>query len=173
MTGDVPCKCASGTAGAAPKPDVMVDVATLTGACVVALGEHAAGLFSNNAELADGLVACGKRCAEVYHPMPIYDGHRDELKCAQADLNSIGSSRWGGSCTAAAFLEHFVEKGVAWAHLDVAGPAMTSVRRASSLSSPSSLLLCACIIFLFDPIFVFTFGSMVLSFSHCLDSKCV
>jgi len=117
---------ASALRAAAPPPDVLIDVATLTGACVVALGEHTAGLFANDEALAADLVACGSVCSERLHPLPITPDHRDALKCEQADTNSIGG-KVAGACTAAAFLEKFVAPGVKWAHLDIAGPAMCNV----------------------------------------------
>lgn len=94
----------------------VVDVATLTGACVVALGEYAAGAFTNSVnnagdgkdDLRAALIAAGNTYGECLHPMPIYDGHREELVDVQADVNSTGASRYGGACTAAAFLEKFI-----------------------------------------------------------------
>eukprot|EP00036_Acanthoecidae_sp_10tr_P010245 CAMPEP_0182924052 /NCGR_PEP_ID=MMETSP0105_2-20130417/5816_1 /TAXON_ID=81532 ORGANISM="Acanthoeca-like sp., Strain 10tr" /NCGR_SAMPLE_ID=MMETSP0105_2 /ASSEMBLY_ACC=CAM_ASM_000205 /LENGTH=562 /DNA_ID=CAMNT_0025061807 /DNA_START=132 /DNA_END=1820 /DNA_ORIENTATION=- len=110
----------------------VVDLATLTGACVVALGEYAAGLFSNpeGAELAAALVASGSRNGEVLHPLPILPGHHKEIaEHDHADVCSTGASRYGGACTAAAFLERFVDEGTPWAHIDIAGPAMTCAER--------------------------------------------
>jgi len=115
-------------------PDVwaVVDVATLTGACVVALGEYAAGVFANDAgkALAANVAAAGAGVGEVLHPLPILPGHRKEIsENDHADLCSTGATRWGGACTAAAFLERFVDEGTPWAHLDIAGPAMASAER--------------------------------------------
>lgn len=109
-----------GAAAVASRPDVLIDVATLTGACVVALGEHTAGLFVNDDDLANDLQAAGATCSERLHPMPITPDHREALKCEQADTNSIGG-KVAGACTAAAFLEKFVVEGVKWAHIDIAG----------------------------------------------------
>jgi leucyl aminopeptidase len=116
---------------AAHSPSVIVDAATLTGACVVALGEFAAGMFANDDALALRLRDAGAAVGERLHAMPIYPEHRAELTCDIADLSSTGKGRWGGACTAAAFLEHFVDDGVVWAHLDIAGPAMTGEARGS------------------------------------------
>lgn len=102
----------------------LVDVATLTGACVVALGQDVAGLFSNTDTLAESLARHGARVGEPVWRLPVLDGHREALKGTASDLRSTGSAKGGGACTAAAFLEHFVEDGVQWAHLDIAGPGM-------------------------------------------------
>ena len=110
----------------------MVDVATLTGACVVALGEYAAGAFANGEKEEQGkaleaaLARAAATSAERIWPMPIFPEHTKELKGTYADLRSIGKGREGGACTAAAFLQEFVHDGVGWCHIDVAGPAMTS-----------------------------------------------
>jgi len=120
-------------------PHTIVDAATLTGACIVALGEYAAGLFSNNAALRDGLIAAGAARFERLWPLPIFPEHSEEIKAAaMADLQSTGAGRYGGSCTAAAFLQNFVGGAPgapagaptpAWAHLDIAGPGMYSKAR--------------------------------------------
>lgn len=111
------------------KPHTVIDLATLTGACVGALGEYIAGLFSNDDALAASLCAAGNAVHERCWRLPILDEHRSELKCDEADLNSMGG-KYGGAITAAAFLEHFVHPGVRWAHIDIAGPAMASTSRA-------------------------------------------
>jgi leucyl aminopeptidase len=110
------------------KPHTIIDLATLTGACIIALGEYAAGLFSNNGALREGLATASAARFERLWPMPIFPEHREEIKAAaMADLQSTGAGRYGGSCTAAAFLENFIGTATAtpaWAHLDIAGPAM-------------------------------------------------
>jgi leucyl aminopeptidase len=123
-------------------PHTVIDLATLTGACVVALGEYAAGLFGNNGALRGALVAAGEARGERLWPMPIFPEHREEIRgAATADLQSTGGGRMGGACTAAAFLEFFIgaqpPRGgaappptPAWAHLDIAGPGMYSRRAA-------------------------------------------
>ncbi|EGD82997.1 hypothetical protein PTSG_03633 [Salpingoeca rosetta] len=104
------------------KPTTVVDVATLTGACVVALGPYGAGLFTNNDDLQSSLVTAGSSVFERVWPLPIFPEHREELKGAFADINSTGTSRYGGASTAAAFLESFIQDSVHWAHVDIAGP---------------------------------------------------
>lgn len=104
------------------KPNVMINIATLTGACVVALGPKTAGIFSNNDDLAEQLIRCGDEVGESYWRMPLTKSLRDGLKTSTADIKNCGD-RWGGAITAALFLEEFVNEGVHWSHLDIAGPA--------------------------------------------------
>ncbi|CAI5711317.1 hypothetical protein KXD40_001522 [Peronospora effusa] len=104
------------------KPKKIIDVATLTGACVVALGEHCAGLFSNSDDLAEKLQETGTKCHERCWRLPILFEHTAALKSSQSDSRSTGRGRYGGASTAAAFLQQFVYEGVDWAHLDIAGP---------------------------------------------------
>ena len=104
------------------KPKTVIDVATLTGACMVALGEHCAGLFSNSDDLATKLQETGVECHERCWRLPILPEHTAALKGSQSDSRSTGRGRYGGASTAAAFLQQFVYKGVDWAHLDIAGP---------------------------------------------------
>ena len=101
------------------KCDTVIDVATLTGACMVALGVHKAGLMSNDEKLSRQLQAAAEQSGEDVWAMPSGDEYAEEMKSKIADLKNIGS-RWGGACTAAAFLRQFVGK-VKWAHLDIAG----------------------------------------------------
>lgn len=103
------------------KPAVMIDLATLTGACVVALGHEASGLMGNNQRLADALKESGERCGERLWQLPLWDEYGEVMKSDIADLKNAGS-RDGGSITAAWFLKQFVGK-TAWAHLDIAGTA--------------------------------------------------
>ena len=102
----------------------MIDLATLTGAVKVALGNETAGLFSNNDTFSSDLLDSSKRTFEPLWRLPITKEHRDTMKGAHSDLNNKGKTPYGGSSQAAAFLERFVEKNVEWAHLDIAGPAM-------------------------------------------------
>ncbi|TDH73136.1 uncharacterized protein CCR75_008443 [Bremia lactucae] len=104
------------------KPKTVIDVATLTGACMVALGQHCAGLFSNSDDLADKLTEVGTECHERCWRLPIHPEHTAALKGSQSDSRSTGRTRYGGASTAAAFLQQFVYEGVDWAHLDIAGP---------------------------------------------------
>ena len=109
------------TLAAALQPDAIIDVATLTGACMVALGVDVAGVFSNDQRLADDLVAIGRAQGEPLWQLPLVPEYRDDLKSAVADLKNIGGGN-AGSITGALFLQEFVD-GRPWAHLDIAGPA--------------------------------------------------
>ena len=107
--------------------DCMVDICTLTGAICVGLGQYTAGLFGNNERLVDELVESGKRTHERCWHMPIEEEHEQEILDSKvADLRNMGEGRDGGACTAAAFLKQFVKDNLPWAHLDIAGTAMTS-----------------------------------------------
>jgi leucyl aminopeptidase len=103
------------------EPDVIIDLATLTGACVVALGQQIAGLFSNNQELAEALLLSSKETGEPLWRLPLVREYRDDIKSSVADIKNTGSGN-AGAIAAALFLEEFVG-GVPWAHLDIAGPA--------------------------------------------------
>jgi leucyl aminopeptidase len=104
------------------KPRFMVDLATLTGAIIVALGHENAGLFANNDELADRLIEAGKHTGETVWRMPLADAYDKQINCDIADMKNLGNGRAGGSITAAQFLQRFVNK-TPWAHLDIAGMA--------------------------------------------------
>jgi leucyl aminopeptidase len=104
------------------KPDFIVDIATLTGACQLALGRHFAGLMGHSGELSDVLVQAGGETFERVWPLPLVEEHRKAMEGTVADLKNLGP-REGGAMTAAAFLSHFVPDEVAWAHLDIAGTA--------------------------------------------------
>ncbi|MBP8911452.1 MAG: leucyl aminopeptidase [Phycisphaerae bacterium] len=101
------------------KCDVVVDIATLTGACMVALGTYKAGLMGNDDELIAEIRKAAEDSGESVWPLPCDDEYADEIKSKIADLKNSGS-RWGGACTAAAFLRQFVGQ-TKWAHLDIAG----------------------------------------------------
>jgi leucyl aminopeptidase len=105
------------------EPDTVIDVATLTGACVVALGNIATGLFSNKDSLARDLLDAGNESNDRAWHMPLWDDYQELLKSSFADMGNIGG-RWGGAITAACFLSRFTKK-FEWAHLDVAGTAWT------------------------------------------------
>lgn len=107
------------------KPDVIIDLATLTGACVVALGEFAAGLFTKDEKLADALYNSGLKTYDRVWRLPMWDDYNDLIKSDVADVKNVGG-RWGGAITAAKFLEKFVDKDISWAHLDIAGPAIAN-----------------------------------------------
>ena len=104
------------------KPDYIVDLATLTGACMVALGEEIAGLFVNHEGLRSKLKTAVDSAGELVWELPLVKEYKDALKSDFADLRNIGKTRYGGAITAALFLEEFVDK-LPWAHLDIAGPA--------------------------------------------------
>ena len=105
-------------------PDVIVDIATLTGAQLVALGGRTAGLMGNDDALKDRIVAASKATGEVVWPMPMPEELRRNLESSVADIANVptNGSRDGGMLTAAHFLQEFVPKGTPWAHLDIAGP---------------------------------------------------
>ncbi|MGA1265197.1 MAG: leucyl aminopeptidase [Prochlorothrix sp.] len=103
--------------------DAMVDLATLTGACVVALGGSIAGLWSPNDELAEGLLAASRQSGEKLWRMPLEPPYFESMKSVVADMKNTGA-RAGGAISAALFLQQYVEK-TPWAHLDVAGPVWT------------------------------------------------
>lgn len=104
------------------KPDQLVDLATLTGACVVALGEEVAGIMSNDRALARSILNSAKSAGEKLWELPLPDCYRSQVKSDVADLRNIATNRWGGSLTAGLFLQEFVGT-TPWAHLDIAGPA--------------------------------------------------
>ncbi len=110
-------------------PSYIIDLATLTGACVVALGHEASGLWSNDDELLANIKAAGEHCGEIAWPMPLFKAFEKEMTDSKiADVRNLGAGRWGGSNTAAAFLKQFIpdrDNGdkIPWAHLDIAGTA--------------------------------------------------
>ncbi|MBI3818569.1 MAG: leucyl aminopeptidase [Planctomycetes bacterium] len=105
------------------KPDIIIDLATLTGAIVVALGHEMTGVFANDETLQKELVDAGNEAGERCWPMPLWDAHREQMKSEIADLKNINSPKDGGGAIAgAAFLAHFIKK-AKWAHMDIAGTA--------------------------------------------------
>jgi leucyl aminopeptidase len=109
-------------------PDVVIDLATLTGACVVALGNRIAGLFSNDDGLAEQLSTAADRAGERFWRMPLPPDYKELIESPVADVKNTGG-RQGGAITAALFLKEFVSEGTPWAHLDIAGPAFTTEDR--------------------------------------------
>ncbi len=109
------------------KVDVIVDIATLTGACLVALGESKAGLFSNDEALVKTLEASSANVGEELWRLPCEKEYLEDMKSEIADLRNIGKTRWGSSSSAAAFLGAFAD-GCRWAHLDIAGPGMRDTK---------------------------------------------
>lgn len=120
-------------------PDVVIDIATLTGACVIALGSHYSGLFSNDDDLSAALKTAGERAEDRAWPMPIGDEYTEQLKSNFADLANVGG-REGGAITAACFLSKFAE-GLRWAHLDIAGAAYAGGANKGSTGRPVPLLV--------------------------------
>lgn len=113
-------------------PEFIIDLATLTGAVVIALGHEATGMWCNDDDLAGRIRESGDSCGELIWPMPLLPAFEKEMKDSKiADLRNLGGTRWGGSNTAAAYLKQFVgttgegddEKQIPWAHLDIAGTA--------------------------------------------------
>ena len=120
------------------KPDVIIDVATLTGACVIALGAHASGLFSNHQPLADALLAAGEHAGDRAWQMPLWEEYAEQLKSNFADVANIGG-REAGAVTAASFLAKFASA-QRWAHLDIAGTAWRSGKKKGATGRPVGLL---------------------------------
>lgn len=104
------------------KPDAIVDLATLTGACMVALGQDVAALMSVDAKLTAKLLEASKRTGEALWELPLVAEYAEQVKSRHADLKNITGTRYGGAITAGLFLKEFVPEGLPWAHLDIAGP---------------------------------------------------
>jgi leucyl aminopeptidase len=107
------------------KPDAIIDFATLTGACVVALGQVAAGLFTTNDQLAERLYVSGMKSYDRLWRLPMWDDYSKLIESKVADVHNTGP-RWAGAITAAKFLENFVDDNIPWAHIDIAGTATSS-----------------------------------------------
>jgi leucyl aminopeptidase len=103
-------------------PAKIIDLATLTGACVVALGNDVAGLMTNNQPWADAVKSAADACGEPLWQLPMFPEYGEQIRSEVADIKNVGDGRWGGAITAAKFLEEFVA-GKPWVHLDIAGPA--------------------------------------------------
>ncbi|MEE2962370.1 MAG: leucyl aminopeptidase [Myxococcota bacterium] len=119
------------------KPRYIVDLATLTGACMVALGPHTVGLFSNDDDLANSLLNSSDGAGEHFWRLPLTERLREQLKSDVADMKNTGE-RFGGAITAALFLKEFVGDN-AWAHLDIAGAAMTTSESGASTKGGSGV----------------------------------
>lgn len=119
-------------------PDVVIDMATLTGACVVALGQEATALMSNSDKLSEEILAAGTSTGDRAWPMPIWDEYQSGLDSNFADIANIGG-RWGGAITAACFLSRFT-KDYQWAHMDIAGTAWYQGKNKGSTGRPIPLL---------------------------------
>jgi leucyl aminopeptidase len=110
------------------EPAAMIDVATLTGACMVALGNPTAGLFGPDGPVVDGLLAAARASGEEVWRLPMTESLKEQLESDRADLKNTGE-RWGGAISAAHFL-HVFAKDTPWAHLDIAGPSHSGKERA-------------------------------------------
>ena len=119
-------------------PDVIIDIATLTGACVVALGKHASGLLGNHNPLTHDLLNAGKYTGDRAWEMPLWDEYQEQLNSNFADMANIGG-RDAGTITAACFLSQFTKK-FHWAHLDIAGVAWKSGKEKGSTGRPVPML---------------------------------
>jgi leucyl aminopeptidase len=108
------------------KPRFMVDLATLTGAIIVALGHEYAGMFSNNDELANRIAGAGRATGELVWRMPLAKEYDKLIDSKFADMKNTGGGRWAGAITAAQFIKRFVDDKMPWAHLDIAGTGMDS-----------------------------------------------
>jgi leucyl aminopeptidase len=131
--------CDALTYAARFEPEAIIDVATLTGACVIALGHVATGLFSNDDELAEEVREAADEAWDRVWRMPLWEDYQEQLRSNFADFANIGG-RPGGSITAACFLARFA-RGMRWAHLDIAGTAWKSGREKGSTARPVPLLV--------------------------------
>ena len=118
------------------KVDEVIDIATLTGACSVALGQIAAGIMGNNQELIDKLISSADKGGERFWQLPLYDEHKDDIKSDIADMKNAGS-RYAGASTAGIFLKEFVSE-TKWAHIDIAGPAVLDKEYKELSKGPSA-----------------------------------
>jgi leucyl aminopeptidase len=120
------------------KPEVVIDVATLTGACVVALGAQASGLFTNDPALGEALLAAGRYSGDRAWELPLWEDYQEQLKSNFADMANVGG-REAGAITAACFLSRFA-RDYRWAHLDIAGTAWRSGEKKGATGRPVTLL---------------------------------
>jgi leucyl aminopeptidase len=120
-------------------PSAVIDIATLTGACIVALGRHPSGLLGNNKKLIDDLLQAGERSGDRVWQLPLWPEYRKQLKSNFADLANIGGPE-AGTITAACFLSYFTEA-FPWAHLDIAGTAWKTGKEKGATGRPVRLLM--------------------------------
>ena len=120
-------------------PAAIIDIATLTGACIIALGHHATGLYSNQEIFAEELLAAGKSIGDKAWHMPLWDEFQKQIESPFADIANVGG-RDGGSVTAACFLSRFVDPKTPWIHLDIAGTAWKSGASKGATGRPVALL---------------------------------
>jgi len=119
-------------------PEVVIDMATLTGACIVALGRVPSGLFGNDDALCNDLLAASETACDLLWRMPVWDEYQEQIKSNFADLANIGGPD-GGSITAACFLSKFAEE-YRWAHIDIAGTAWRTGANKGASGRPVPLL---------------------------------
>jgi leucyl aminopeptidase len=121
------------------EPDVVIDIATLTGACVIALGSHASGLLSNHDPLAEELLRAGQHSGDRAWRLPLWDDYQKQLDSNFADMANVGG-REAGTITAACFLARYT-KAYRWAHLDIAGTAWHSGKAKGASGRPVPMLM--------------------------------
>jgi leucyl aminopeptidase len=121
------------------KPDAVIDIATLTGACIVALGAHPAGVMGNHNPLVQDLIKAGKTSGDRCWELPLWDDYQEQLDSNFADVANIGGKA-AGTITAGCFLSRFTKK-YHWAHLDIAGVAWKSGHNKGATGRPVSLLV--------------------------------
>ena len=121
------------------EPDTIIDIATLTGACIVALGHHASALLSPNDQLARQLAQAGERAGDRAWQLPLWDEYQDQLKSPFADFSHVGGQP-AGTITAACFLSRFTKEFKRWAHIDIAGTAWTRGENKGATGRPVPLL---------------------------------
>ena len=105
------------------RPNAIIDLATLTGACVVALGEEIVGVMTDSEKLAERVLDAADETGEEFWELPLFKGYDKLINSKIADVQNIGQNRWGGALTAGLFLKRFVDPEIPWMHLDIAGPA--------------------------------------------------
>jgi leucyl aminopeptidase len=122
------------------KPQRIVDFATLTGACVVALGNDISGTMTNNSEWQSAIHQAAEKAGELVWPLPMHKFFTEQIAGKIADIKNVGEGRWGGAITAAKFLEEFVDK-TPWTHIDIAGPAFLDSPKAWTDAGGSGTLV--------------------------------
>lgn len=115
--------------GSTLNPRLIVDIATLTGACVIALGNEVSGMLGNDQRTIEQLIAIGREQGELFWQLPLIELYRSHLRSPVADLKNVGKPRNAGTIIAGLFLSEFVGKGVKWVHIDIAGTAFTTEER--------------------------------------------
>jgi len=116
------------------KPDFVIDLATLTGACMVALGEEISGIMSNRPELAQSLLKSAQESGEQMWELPLFSNYDKLIKSEVADVKNISTVNYGGALTAGLFLQRFIKENQPWAHIDIAGPAFAEREFGSYIS---------------------------------------